>query len=67
MTLRQCEPRSSARGPPLRKRRREWIDARKRHDDCHPIATEAREESDAPARPNPFAALAQFKGERKPH
>ena len=38
-----------------------------RHDDCQPIATEAREESVAPARPNPFAALAQIKGERKPH
>lgn len=37
-----------------------------RHDDCQPIAIEAREESVAPTRPNPFAALAQLKRDRKP-
>ena len=38
-----------------------------RHDDCHPMAAEAREEATGSARPNPFAVLAQLKGARKPH
>ena len=38
-----------------------------RHDDCHPIETGEDEEAAKEHRPNPFALLAQLKGDRETH